>query len=109
MLDSERTVSLFSKFAFPASLDSIFQGKRYYACEKGFKYFWARQFKKCWKARRIRKLLQIRIKMGKTNAGIVKFYLTRAHLQSGLKVSTSTKPCPGAQQEQSAILNVSCK
>ena len=47
--------------------------------------------------------------MGKTNAGIVKFYLTRAHLQSGLKVSTSTKPCPGAQQEQSAILNVSYK
>ena len=39
MLDSERTVSLFSKFAFPASLDSVFQGKRYYACEKGFKYF----------------------------------------------------------------------
>lgn len=45
ILDSKRTLNLFSRFAFPASLNSVFEGRRYHGSEKGyyFKYFEAIQ------------------------------------------------------------------
>jgi len=34
ILDSKRTLNLFSGFAFPASLNSVFEGRRHHGSEK---------------------------------------------------------------------------